>query len=94
MSLPSYCYEDDERDAKDAARYRWLRERAPQTLAGIAYGASKAAHAIQSSDPDAAIDAAMGSQDRMCPARFDFCQRGCPKGECEEVRVPLTRGKT
>ena len=54
-------------DAKDAARYRWLRERQPQTLACICWGHSSKACRISQGEGetrndyiDRTLDAAMG----------------------------------
>ena len=56
-------------DADDAARYRWLRQRQPQTLACICWGHSSKACRISQGEGetrndyiDRTLDAAMGSQ--------------------------------
>jgi hypothetical protein len=51
-------------DARDAARYRWLREVAPDRLCAIAY---RVPAACEFADPDQAIDAAQ-SRAQQSPA--------------------------
>jgi len=50
----------------NAARYRWVRERNPHVLTTVAYSV-EAARAFPLTDPDGALDAAMGVQPQHAP---------------------------
>lgn len=63
-------YATDEAEKVQAARYRWLKSTNPIALAGIAFS-ERAACAIESTNIDVLVDAAMGVAN---PSTFPCCE--------------------